>query len=753
MAHLALNQTSDQTSYPAHNQTAYLVHNQVTYQTPNLRSDCRRPTLAVGHDEHKVAVVGNNINQIISYNNLINIEVDHLKTDVDNLGKWKTAAGSVIDKANGKCEEILKKVKTDGKAEIHKNAKLLRDKGKELLDAASKAKEAVEAQVKSALKAVVEMDKSLKMDLKSVKEAIKIGIQEVIEKLQVKELDQKVKEDLGTLKKNILGLGNGLERNDKNQQLVKEALSALGTAKSDLDQKTINPIKNEVESELDQKFQTHIQHPLSTKVNAVDTAIETLGGHFKNGTTPKTIEKIFEHIKGKVGEIKGDGRQKKGLDGIVAKVKDLANAFVQKGNNNGFKARVGGWLEGVIGNGRDKPGLKSVTSWLDAYNGKHKDKNDLKTQVKNKIWDALGDQIGAAEKQMDNVKTSIERNNITKNVEAVKGVCDEFVTGLDKELTNGKIDQFAQQIAGKIESPQGLGVSTMSSNNSNSELNRAVRATLLALCGGVKHTADELDYLGVKTFGTILGEVHKTTTELHGQLDQATNNVGQPANKSPAKAVDSKLGEVSQEVTQLNGKFQTVTSDLKAAVGGLENAVNLFNGAAETQIKAAASTAIKQAAEQISGDGVPIELKEGGLMSNFETAHKHVRDELQGKLDDEVKKHIGQDDTAVSQGGQQTKFILAKDYFTSYDSHVVQDQIKALKAGDTLQGIKDEGSLPLAIGNIKAQVDSALPMIEPNHSGNDKIETTTFTVPFNKIKTQFEDIGKFVDDADGEVVR
>ncbi|GBE62971.1 Extracellular matrix-binding ebh, putative [Babesia ovata] len=267
-----------------------------------------------------------------------------LGAEVGNLQSWRTAAGSVIDKANGKCEEILKKVKTDGDGKIFTEAEKLKTEGTRLLKAATAAKKAVEQNVTAALQAVVKMDESLKKDLKGVKDKIKLGIAEVIKKLEVEKLGDKVKIDLESLRDKIEKLNNG-------DELVTDNLAALAeTKKSTLDEKA-EAIKTS-ESQLEGKFTKFIQQPLNSKVEEVYTAIGTLGGRFGlDEDDKKKLEKIFGNIHSKVAEIKGTAGKSwtneggKGLDGINSKVQHYFNAFNAQWP---FGQIVTGWIDDIL---------------------------------------------------------------------------------------------------------------------------------------------------------------------------------------------------------------------------------------------------------------------------------------------------------------------------------------------------------------------------------------------------------------------
>ncbi|GBE62898.1 hypothetical protein, conserved [Babesia ovata] len=554
-----------------------------------------------------------------------------LGKEVDNIGKWKSAAQGVIAKAEEKCEEILGKVKTDkgSPGPIYTQAETLKATGIKLLDAATKAKKSVEDNVNSALEAVVRMDQSLKMDLKSVKDKIKGGIDGVIKTLEVNELDKKVMKDLGTLRENIGKLKDGIDTEPIKNILVSGALSNLKEQKTKLDALAGKDGKIEQETNnLERHFKTHIQSKLQTAVSEVDSAIEALGGKFPNGGKLDSIEQIFKHIKEKVGEIKGSERDQKGLDGIVAKVKALANAFVKgSGSNSGFDARVGGWLEGILGMGRNNQGkgMKAVTTWIGTYNRNlsavGRNEGDLKVQVKNNIMPQLNSQIAEAQKQI----AKVVDGKVVDNLTAIVSACNTFVDKLDAELTNDKIDHLANKIVPSIKGwMNGQNVRNFADDQA---LRSAVKYSLVALCGGVKQVATEIKSLGTGRFGEILDKIKPTVDELYNNLTEATKT-GKPPDPADgtAQAVDKKLADVNTFVNGKNGddnitsKFKSnVIHGLQQKVQKLPTAVNKFDTEAQAQIRNAAQKAIKQAAGKISEDG---DITLGpDLMKDFEEAH------------------------------------------------------------------------------------------------------------------------------------
>ncbi|GBE61387.1 Extracellular matrix-binding ebh, putative [Babesia ovata] len=398
-------------------------------------------------------------------------------------------------------------------------------------------KEAAESEVTKALEAVAKMDESLKKDLKKVRDDIKSEIGNVIQKLGVLKLDENVKSDLGILRGMIEELKSKVEVNSNS--LVQGELDKLAQEKKTLENVTGSPNGSihKAMSELESNFKTAIQSPLNEKVD-VDSAIGTLGEKFTglNGEDKKTFEKIFGHIKDKVGEIKGNGGTQKGLDGIVAKVKDLARRFVKGHGDNGFEHRVGGWLEGIIGNGKRprqdgyKKGLDAVNSWLGQNGGAA-----VREQVKKKIMEQLTSQIGAAQGKIDElIKNKIDQNKITQNLDGIKQACETFVSGLDEQIKQGAIDGFASAIAGRIEGKP---------KSTNPNLKSAIEFALVALCASVRQVGNELQSLGIDKFGKLLDAIMPTVDMLNENLKAANQQqlTSSGQKESPAHAVDSRF--------------------------------------------------------------------------------------------------------------------------------------------------------------------------------------------------------------------
>ncbi|GBE61014.1 Extracellular matrix-binding ebh, putative [Babesia ovata] len=412
------------------------------------------------------------------------------------------------------------------------------------------------------------MDNSLKKDLKKGRDDIKTHIWQKIVDAGVLDLGEDVKIDLKSLREKIEGFSKTVESDPQNNVLVKDALKALEQAMVTLDGTTgkNGSIQKAVEG-LETKFKSVISDPLSNAVEKVYTAIGELGGKFNSKGTLKSVDGIFEHIKDKVGEIKGNKGTKQrngqwignsGLEGIKERVKDLAQAFVKTGWS-GFEHPLGGWLEGIIGNGNGtpgskdhKPGLQAVNSWLqqykDAIKKGGKQVSDFTDQIKNKIMQQtqILQAITEAQKHITQVQNG--PNIITQNLKAIVSACNTFVDELDKQITNGKINTVTDPIAGVIKG--WASGQSLQNFNQDADLKSAIKYTLVSLCVAVKTVADELNSLGIGKFGQILDAIKPTVDELHGQLQGATTSkpgTGSNQNESPAGAVDSMLSEVRNE--------------------------------------------------------------------------------------------------------------------------------------------------------------------------------------------------------------
>ncbi|GBE58551.1 Extracellular matrix-binding ebh [Babesia ovata] len=697
--------------------------------------------------------LGEKIKNIGDNNKLIQTANEQLGNHVKSLGDWKSAAKEVIDKAEGKCEDILKKVKTDEKAKeavIYTQAQTLQDQGKRLFNAATDAKKAVEDNVNKALKAVVEMDRDLKKDLRNVKDKIKEGIKGVIETLKVNDLDTLVKGDLQSLKQKIEKLSTNVETSKAGSGLVGTQLQTLASKKTELDNGAVKSIQN-AENGLGQKFTDHIQSALNEKVRAVYTAIGKLGGKFKDsgGKDLKTFGEIFGHIKKQVGDIKGtSGDPKAGLDGIAA---GLINSYA-----DGFKRFEGivtGWAEGILGNNMPGHDTKAPTQWLGQYieertSGSRSgvavsERFPELFQVREGIKEAIKNEL---QNQIDKGKAevNISTGKINETIRSVKQGCMTFARELDNRLKEG-IGNLAEQVF--------KGISKGINSGKDKEIKLVTEATLLGLSATTSQVANEIESIllgdyriekgSKRSIASELDRVVDETRTLHDQLEGATDSSSPGQNESPAQAVDSAFDKTKNFVRDkgpdaaenITYKFNNeVTAQLTAAVQDLPTAVRNFNKTAEAQIKAAAQTAIKEAANIISKTD-KVEFEKGGIMPQFYDTFTPIKDGLQKQFEQQVDTHIGGDDP------QSGVNIKDSGQFKDYERHITQP-VKLTLTGEKNS---DEGKLPLAIGNIKNQGLAALEKTIGNN-GSGPIKEATFTGPFNTIKTELDEVKKLVDE-------
>ncbi|GBE61092.1 Extracellular matrix-binding ebh, putative [Babesia ovata] len=456
------------------------------------------------------------------------------------------------------------------------------------------------------------MDGDLKKDLKGVKDNIKTKIWEKIVEFNVTKLDDFVKQDLGKLRKNILGLAE----HDGGKSLAQGQLDALSSSnqKKELDKLAGNDdgsIQKAV-SQLENKFKQEIQSPLSNAVGEVGTAIEKLGGKFENGAvkTMDSILDIFENIKDKVKEIKGK-KNSSGLEGIAH---GLINSYADTFKKN-FESIVSGWAEGILGNDKGND-AKPPKKWLPKYvklRGGDLGNSDvtgvsLILEVRNGIEEAIGKTLGAEiEAGKAQVISGMQAANasIQKTIASVKSACETFADKLDNRLKGG-IDTLAAEIYG--------GIKDKVNNGKDKEIKLVTEATLLGLSATTSQVASEIESILLgdyriakgsgKSIASELDRVVGETQKLHDQLATATTpDASSDPNDSPARAVDSRLQAVRSEVGRIDKTFKDeVKKDLQLAVDGLEPAVNGFNTEAQSQIKAAA-----KAAEQIMRANVQVD--------------------------------------------------------------------------------------------------------------------------------------------------
>ncbi|GBE62555.1 Extracellular matrix-binding ebh, putative [Babesia ovata] len=360
-----------------------------------------------------------------------------------------------------------------------------------------------------------------------------------------------VKGDLGTLKGKISELGNGLEGDGKSNELVKDKLEALEKQKEQLEKVTGKPTGSihMAMGQLEGNFKTHIQKPLNLAVSAVDEAIGTLGGKFDS---KQNIAGIFEHIKSKVGEIKGSERRKKsGVDGIVARFQTYVR---EVGRNMQCQTTLQAWLDKILTHngvvvyrlgkfvGDNKGGQ---------LNGKYNSEKGMHDPIKEKTKAKLkaANVYGYAESE-----SPVESNGLlTVMLTSLMKFLDAYANKLDGRI-NVDNNTFVTELVSKIEGDVKNG--NRYSGYNNQHLTPTVEAVLAALTANARRTAGEIGSLILSidrsgqpsegSIASILDQITPIATKLHGQLEGATKTPGPPTgpNVSPAQAVDSRLQAV-----------------------------------------------------------------------------------------------------------------------------------------------------------------------------------------------------------------
>ncbi|GBE58721.1 Extracellular matrix-binding ebh, putative [Babesia ovata] len=741
--------------------------------------------------------IGAEITNIEQRNKAIQGANTELGTEVQHLGKWKTAAEKVIEKADKKCDAILEKVDTkDGtsKGEIFLKAKKLSDDGKSLFKAAEQAKSLVESRVKEALGQVKEMDSKLKEDLYNIKTQLIQGIKNVVEQ-KIRDLPDKVRDDLQQLR-------NDIEKLNQNggDSLVQDQLSQLSHHKEKYLDQVVSLIQIQTNKNLESNFNAHIQVKLSNAVRNVDNAIRDLGQHFKEGgmVGKQNIKEIFDHIHEKVGEIKGKAGGNNwhnsggsGLEGIKSKVDFYFQEFGGGNDGNKFKyERVTGWLDDIL---QHNGVVKKLLGW-ERKGAQALDKELHDSGLGGFIKEPINPKIDDAVKVFSGVNAVGIKDKITK----VKDACTKFAEALDDELkkkpgTGGSVNELVKNVKQALTSHIGdnqysrkqalvkvLGTAKCSCkcqphcNGSKKDctkcerpeciLSQAAESILCALTSTVRQVGKELKSVLLEPPSANIAEMLDKITPTVDNLDKALKGAterqskkppGPSKDEGPAQAVDNRLQDVRNFVNgskndseNMASKFRNeVTQQLKNAVEGLPGKVTEFDEKAKEQIKAAAKTAIDKAVNVISDSNSVTEEDVKTKMDSFHAAHSNTTTQLPTELKKEIDQHIGDDDGPSAGGGAGKIKNFAASKFGSYQNHVNAEELEnVLRNPDNLTGIKQAGTLPQVIGDIKTVGLAELNKHIGQNAGAAQITDTTFTGPFENIKKELEAIQELVDE-------
>ncbi|GBE59436.1 Extracellular matrix-binding ebh, putative [Babesia ovata] len=321
------------------------------------------------------------------------------------------------------------------------------------------------------------MDRDLKVDLRTVKKKIKTEIGSVLTNMNVLKLDALVKSDLKLLKDKITKLREQVESSNvdgKGTGIVGKQLKDLKDQYDMLDKITHNGGTSIVEQTkgLEGKFKTMIQGSLDTKLKEVTQAIGTLGEKFGVSGDLNNFEKIFGHIKSKVGEIKGNGQKGriKGIDGIVAR----------------FKAYVTGVGENMR---KEMAGTGTVHGWLDK----------ILTSETPKLHDAFREQTKEKLKvagvynqaKTDSTFTGATTGKLADGLMSLKRLIEKYADVLDRKIIDGGKNEFVTGLVGMVYSH----VSNYGSRPDRTHLIHTVEAVLAALTAYARRAAEEINSL------------------------------------------------------------------------------------------------------------------------------------------------------------------------------------------------------------------------------------------------------------------
>ncbi|CDR98089.1 hypothetical protein BBBOND_0405730 [Babesia bigemina] len=684
------------------------------------------------------------IGEIEQHNDAIKEAQAKLEQAVQHLGKWSDAAKNVIKKADEKCDEILRRVKTDPSSKddtIYKQAELLKYQGIKLLKAADVAKQTVESKVKDALEAVKAMDTDLKKDLFEVKTNIAEGIKTVIEELKVDQLGDKVKEDLKQLRERIVNLKDKVDK-PSGSGLVEEQLKALGKAKTPLTEKT-SQIKTQTE-EMDKKFKETIKDPLDKGLQAVEGEIEKLYGQINPGGSAtaadkKQLHKIFEHMKKEVAVIKGragngvNDQNSKGLEGIVTNAKVLAQQFH---GGKKFENKVNGFVmeilrenkivQGILKKYAQDKGLGENYTKLDSSGN-----SPFRKYIAESLQIHLRDEANAAGKKVEEKfgEADNSREKIQRYITTVKEGLTTFVNEIEKRL---KVEQI-NNLEGSIDTLVGTIVSGIVNDiksrgqprqiQTNDDLLKlAVKRIFMKLIVIVRKVAAEVEFLGTKVFGKILDTIKPTVDELDKNL-KAVTDTGRTPVHGTAQAVDRAIEGVKGMVrSTIEQKFESdVKTPVEQAVQGLEKAVTEYDKQVKEQVREAVKGAIEQAAEEISTDENVTLGDVRDKMENFNGAYSLIIGGLQGQLSSILDKQLTSraDKVDINKAAGFKKYTghVSTGYTTDHSYGKMNSAINVIK-GEGLNALEN------TIGTTAAQ----------------KIEADAFKKPFKAIEIQLSTI-------------
>ncbi|GBE63239.1 hypothetical protein, conserved [Babesia ovata] len=321
-----------------------------------------------------------------------------------------------------------------------------------------------------------------------------------------------------------------------------------------------------------------VRGAIKGKVKEINRKVKELGSVFEEAgssgvpSPPKSVEKIFQYIKGRLGEVagEGNGRNNKGLKQIITGMNSYATTFV----NGQLATTVQLIIEKIVD---DIGGVSGLRSYL-LYSGsqlKSQGITQLQDAVKRKIMEELNKKIITAAQAR---ALSTNQNDVNGNLVAVKTCLTAFAEEVNSNMKNGVLNftQMATDIAEQLHK----GAVRPNSATNNYDLEDAVKITLAAIAETAKQIGEQLDTLRTTSNITYVKNASQVANELFAKLNAAT---GQPKGTNHAQAVDQaieavgatleqQLKEASGTVT-LNGTTEDVFKNYKLHVSQEEDAL------------------------------------------------------------------------------------------------------------------------------------------------------------------------------------
>ncbi|CDR71577.1 hypothetical protein, conserved [Babesia bigemina] len=369
---------------------------------------------------------------------------------------------------------------------------------------------------------------------------------------------------------------------------------------------------------------------IAEAVREVPKAIVELGRQFPPDAVVgiahnanKNVGDITNHIRLKIGKIKGGSRVNKGLEDIEITMQNYAIKYTQAK----FASTVHGWVDGIV----DSDG-GLVKQWVGEYakystNEKYYEKfgksaidveRVIAEQIKMKVKEAIQPAIEGAEKQ-SNATSAGDDRSIQQNVQAIQTCVNGFVTNVEAKLTkrNSRDGIKVSELAKRIEK-DALSTSDYHSHLTNrSHLYDAVEATLNQLVALAKSTSNQLGEFFYKqgsiTIGSIVGIIRPIAAELYVNLNASVgrDSDGSIARDKPnlAGKVDSAITAMTEQVTGIQRSSagnevdlgdNSIESVRKAPYNDLDRAINSISGYSNGDLDVSpTTTALAELSKQI----------------------------------------------------------------------------------------------------------------------------------------------------------